>query len=175
MGNCHPQCAGCPTHPQHRQRPATHPHSVWCQSVVAPFEPHRQRLLPQHHRPIAWKTFQGSPHDQRFESPLQVSHSSGTTAPEGNKILQPTPISVGWSGGRGGGSGKGGFLSRKGRGKSSKHIYTNTCVQLCTSILNYVMHAIYNESTFRGGKRRCLEPAFPPLRPLHPPKTLPQL
>ena len=73
------------------------------------------------------------------------------------------------------GEGKGGFLSRKGRGKSSKHIYTNTCVQLCTSILNYVMHAIYNESTFRGGKRRCLEPAFPPLRPLHPRKTLPQL
>ena len=69
--------------------PCHTPHNVWCQSVVAPFEPHPQRLLPQRHRPIAWKTFQGSPHDQRFESPFQVLHLSGTTAPEGKKYSDP--------------------------------------------------------------------------------------
>ena len=148
MGNCHPQCAGCPTHPQHRQRPATPHTACGVSQLLPPFEPHPQRLLPQ-----------------------QQDDSAG------GKILQPTLVNVGWSGEDVGGKGKGGggFLSRRGRGESIKCTYTNTCVQLCTSILHYVLHAIYNESMFRRGKRRCLEPAFPPLRPLHPPKTLPQL
>ena len=94
--------AGCPTHPQHRQRPATPHTACGVSQLLPPFEPHPQRLLPQ-----------------------QQDDSAG------GKILQPTLVNVGWSGDEVGGKGKGGTpLPQRKRRVNKMHIYKYLCTAL---------------------------------------------
>ena len=76
--------------------------------------------------------------------------------------------------------GRGGRRSSppKGRGRRNIYIYKYTKNLIYNDVQGeLILHkSLYTKRAHSvGGKRRCLEPAFPPLQPLHPPSVLLQL
>ena len=65
--SCSPNVLGA--HPPPALATPCHtPHIVWCQSLVAPFEPHPQRLLPKRHRPSRFSLERDNSANQRPSS-----------------------------------------------------------------------------------------------------------